>query len=83
MHKQQVFDLVGHIYGVVLDASRWITVQQDLVQLTDSRTEGFAEINLATGTTRLNAAITCLASGSQTLTTITGRRTLDPQAGRL
>ena len=60
MHEQQVLDLVGHIYGVVLDASPWITVQQDLVQLTDSRTEGFAEINLATGTKQLNAAIDML-----------------------
>lgn len=60
MHEQQVLDLVDHIYGVVLDASRWITVQQDLVQLTDSRTGGFAEINPATGATQQNACIDIL-----------------------
>jgi hypothetical protein len=60
LHEQQVLDLVDHIYGVVLDASHWITVQEDLVQLTDSRTEGFAEFNPATGATRLNAAMDML-----------------------
>ena len=60
MHKQQFFDLVDHICGVALDASRWIAVQQDLVQLINSRTEGSAEFNPATGATRRNAAIDML-----------------------
>jgi hypothetical protein len=60
LHEQQVLDLVDHIYGVVLDASRWIAVQQDLVQLINSRTEGFAEFNYATGATQWNAAIDML-----------------------
>lgn len=57
LREHQVADLIGRIYDAALDASRWPSVLQDLVRLTNSNTGNIAEMDFANGATRAIAAV--------------------------
>ena len=60
LHEQQVLDLVGHIFDAAPQVSHRLTVLRNFIRLTHCRSGNLSKINLATGATRLNAAMTML-----------------------